>query len=258
MKKKIFFFGCIFLGLVAVILVSWNMCSINATPPAGENTKPPFYMGIPQKPVYSKSVVDSPKSSYEFEPVLQFDQVNHDFIIKNTADHPLDLKKATGCCGSLVEAFSSQIPAKGEGVVKVLLFTDKRGGELIRGTIRIMTNDPVHPEWTIDISCYVKKFADISVHTIMLNGSWRNPIEDSSIVLPIPDYPFKITALKVKRGIFITCGYKEIMQAGRKGYLIWARNTRKEPGAIRDTIYVETDNKARPQFLIRVQGRLTD
>lgn len=215
-------------------------------------------MGLPEKPVYSKSVVDSPKSSYAFDPVLQFDLVKHDFIIRNTSNQMLELKKVTACCGSLVEGYSRQIPAGQEGVIKAVLLTNRRGGQEIHGFIRAMTNDPENPEWTIEISCFVKKFADISEHTIMLNGSWRTPIEGSSIVMPVADYPFKITALKVKRGIFISYGYREMTQDGRKGYLIWAKNTRKEPGVIRDTIYIRTDNPARPEFMIRVQGRLVD
>lgn len=258
MKGKPFFYVCILLAVIAVVAVSWRLSSLSASQPAAENQKPPFYFGIQEKTVHSKSVVDSPKSRYEFEPVLQFDEVKHEFILKNTSDAPLELKKAYGCCGTLVEAFSTRIPPKGEGVVRVVLFTDRRGGETINGTIRIMTNDPKNPEWTIDVSCEVKKFADISAYAIMLSGPWKSPIEGSSVVLPVPDYPFKIVSLKAKRGIFITYGYREITQKGRKGYLVWAKNTRKEPGVIRDTLYVETDNPARRQFLIRVQGRLTD
>ena len=65
-----------------------------------------FYFGLPEKPVYSKSVVDSPKSNYVFDPVLQFDLVQHDFIVKNTSNQMLELKKVTACCGSLVETYS--------------------------------------------------------------------------------------------------------------------------------------------------------
>lgn len=257
MKKKLFFSGLLF-GLIGIIIFSWGWCSINDTPPPENTTEAPFYFGLPEKPVYSKSVVDSPKSHYVFDPVLQFDLVKHDFIVKNNSGQMLELKKVTACCGSLVEAFSSQIPAGKEGVIKTVLFTNRRGGEEIRGTIRAITNDPKNPEWTVDISCFVKKFADISADTIMLNGSWRTPIEGSSIVMPTVQYPFKITVFKAKRGIFITYGYKEITQSGKKGYLIWAKNIRKEPGVIRDTIYVQTDNPARPQFMIRVQGKLSD
>jgi hypothetical protein len=257
MKKKLFIAGLLF-GFIGIFMIPWGGCSSNSTSPTEQKQKLNFYFGLPEKPVYSKSIVDSPKSKYVFDPVLQFDLVRHDFLVKNTSDHMLEFKKVQSCCGSLVEAYSSEIPAGKEGVIKTVLLTDRRGGEEIHGTIRAMTNDPKHPEWTIDISCFVKKFADISVHTIMLNGSWRKTLEGSSVVIPVKEYPFKITGLKVKKGQDITYEYKEINQAGKKAYLITAKNIRKAAGAIRDTIYVQTDNPSRPEFIIRVLGKVID
>jgi hypothetical protein len=255
--NKLFFAGLL-VGLIGIYMSPCGLCSTNVKSPAEQKQRLNFYFGLPEKPVYSKSVVDSSKSKYEFEPVLQFDLVQHDFIIKNTSNQILELKKVQACCGSLVEAYTREIPAGKEGVIKTILLTDRRGGEEIQGTIRATTNDPKHPEWTIDISCFVKKFADISVFTIMLNGSWRETIEGSSVIIPTNEYPFKITGIKVKKGLDITYGYKEIKRSGKKGYLITAKNKRNEAGVIRDTIYVQTDNPARPEFIIRVQGKVAD
>jgi hypothetical protein len=257
MNKKLFFTGLL-VGLIGIYMTPWGWCSTKDKFPTEQKQKLNFYFGLPEKPVYSKSVVDSAKSKYEFDPVLQFDLVQHDFIIKNTSSQVLELKKVQACCGSLVEAYTHEIPAGKEGVIKTILLTDRRGDEEIQGTIRATTNDPKHPEWTIDISCFVKKFADISVYTIMLNGSWRETIEGSSVIIPTAEYPFKITGLKVKKGLDITYGYKEIKRSGKKGYLLTAKNKMKEAGVIRDTIYVQTDNPSRPEFIIRVQGKVTD
>ena len=257
MKKKFFFTGLLFV-LVGFFVISWGWCSTNDKFSTEKKQNLNFYFGLPEKPVYSKSVVDSPKSKYVFDPVLQFDLVQHDFIIKNTSKQVLELKKVEACCGSLVEAYTREIPAGKEGVIKTILLTDRRGGEEIQGTIRATTNDPKHSEWTIDISCFVKRFADISVFTIMLNGSWRQTIEGSSVIIPTEEYPFRITGLKVKKGLDITYGYKEIKRSGKKGYLITAKSKRNEAGVIRDTIYVQTDNPSRPEFIIRVQGKVTD
>jgi hypothetical protein len=254
LRKRLFSaFLSAFLGITGIL--SWNICS--AAAPPDERPKLNFYFGLPEKPVYSKSVVDSPKSSYAFDPVLQFDVVRHDFIVRNKSDRALEFKKVEGCCGSLVESFTSQIPAGKEGVIKTLLFTNRRGGEEIRGIIRAVPKDPKDQEWIIEISCFVKKFADISAHTIMLNGPIGGNPEGSSTVFPAREYPFKITGLKPKKGLDFTCGYKEIKQGDRKGYLVWTRNKRTVPGVIWDTIFVQTNNPARPEFIIRVQGKIT-
>lgn len=256
-RKKLLLAG-LFFGLTGIVMTAWNWSSITDLFSTRQKPKTTFYFGLPETRVYSRSFVDSPKGRYVFDPVLQFDLIEHDFIIRNTSEQVLELSKVKACCGSLVESYSRQIPAGKEGVIKLIILTNRRGGEEIHGTIRAATNDPKHPEWTIDITCPVMKFADISVHTIMLVGSLREPIEGSSVVIPTAEYPFRITGLKAKKGRDITYGYRETTQEGRKGYLITAKNIRKVPGVIRDTIYVQTDNPARPEFMIRVQGKLTE
>jgi hypothetical protein len=257
MRKKLFFTGLLFV-LIGFFVIPWGWCSVNDKFSPDKKQTLNFYFGLPEKPVYSKSVVDSPKGNYVFDPVLQFDLVQHDFIVKNTLNQVLELKKVQACCGSLVETYTREIPPGKDGVIKIILLTNRHGNQEINGTIRAQTNDPKHPEWVIDISCYVKKFADISAYTIMLNGSWRETIEGSSVIIPTNEYPFRITGLKVKKGLDILYGYKEIKRSGKKGYLITAKNKRKEAGVIRDTIYVQTDNPSRPEFIIRVQGKVID
>jgi len=256
MKKKLVLAGLFV--LMGALVIAWGWGSVKDAAPKKEEQRTVFYFGLPERPVYSKSVVDSPRSRYVFDPVLQFDLVRHDFMVRNTSKQVLELKKVKACCGTLVEAYSDHILPGQEGVVKTVLLTERRGGEEIQGTIHLLTNDPVNPEWTIEISCYVKKFADISEHTIMLSGSLRTSIEGSSVIIPTREYPFRITGVKAKKGQDITFGYKETMRDGKKGYLVWAKNIRKNPGVIRDTIYVQTDNPARPEFIVRVLGKVTD
>ncbi|HPC46643.1 MAG TPA: DUF1573 domain-containing protein [Deltaproteobacteria bacterium] len=247
--------GCIIVAALLVLCTGWG--SLVGEAPQKPEPKTHFYFGLPEKPVYSRSVVESPKSRYVFAPVLQFDLVQHDFVIRNTSGRTLVLEKAHACCGALVEHYTREIPPKGEGVIRIVLLTDRRGGQYIAGTVRAETNDPEHPEWTIEISCYVKKFADISDYSITLIGSSQQVLEGISTVIPTKDYPFRITALKAKKGRDVTYGYTEVQKDGKRAYTITVRNIRKEPGVFRDTIYVQTDNPARPEFKIRVQGKIT-
>jgi hypothetical protein len=92
----------------------------------------------------------------------------------------------------------------------------------------------------------------------MLDGSLHQPIEGTSIVVPAKDYPFTITGIKPRKGIDILYSYEEIQQDGKKGYRITAKNKRKKSGVIRDILFVQTDHPARPEFKIRVQGKITE
>lgn len=256
MKRKMVV-TAILLGIAGLIVLAWAW-GVQDKSDHREKRKDRkhFYFGMPAEPVYSKSVVTSHQSMYAFDPVLQFDHVKHDFIVKNTTGQTLEIKKVEACCGSLVESYSRQIPSGASGVVQTVLLTDRRGGKEINGTIRLETNDPAHPVWTIDIRCYVKKFADISIYKIMLNGKVGDTVAGTSVIMPSEDYPFNILGLKARKGLDITCSYKTIEQDGRKGYAIRAESTREKPGHIRDAIYVQTDNPQRPEFMIRIQGRI--
>jgi hypothetical protein len=236
------------------------LCALGHLPGGKDEGRPKtvFYFGLPEKPIYSRSIIDSPKCRYVFTPVLQFDLVQHDFVVKNDSKRVLELKKVSACCGSLVEYYTSRIPPGGEGVIRLVLLTDRRGGQEITGTVRAQTSDPDHPVWTVEISCLVRKFADISNYTIMLEGSGREMLEGSSTIVPTDEYPFSITGLKAKKGRDILFWYRPATsREGRKAYVITVRNRRKEPGVIRDTVFVQTDNPARPEFKIRVQGRIS-
>jgi hypothetical protein len=114
------------------------------------------------------------------------------------------------------------------------------------------------PEIIIDISCFIKKVADISPYKIKLKGSVSDRIEGTSLIIPDGDFTFTITGVKPKKGFDISYSLEEIEQDGRKGYKITVKNTRKESGVYRDTLFIQTDNPKRPEFRIRVEGDVTE
>jgi hypothetical protein len=259
-SKKWIFFG-ISLVIAGLILTAWAL-NFQSAPDKPEQKvkkqKYPFYKGLEPEPKYSKSVIEKTKSRYVFEPVLQGDLVRHDFMLKNETSEPLELKKVRSCCGSLVENYSRRIDPGQTGVIAAVLLTDRYGGQEMSGIIQAVTGDPDAPEITIDFSCRVKKFADISVYRIMLNGPWHQPIEGTSIVIPAEAYPFTITGIKPRKGIDILYNYEEIRKEGKKAYRITVKNKRKKSGVIRDILFIQTDHPERPEFKIRVQGIITD
>ncbi|HOJ13180.1 MAG TPA: hypothetical protein PLS81_00200 [Deltaproteobacteria bacterium] len=244
----------VLLAFFSLVLCGWG--SLPGLHKKKPEPKTHFYFGMDEKPVYSRSVVDSPKSRYVFEPALQFDLVMHDFVVKNTTGRTLELNRVSACCGAFVEHHSTQIPPGLEGVIRLVLLTDRKGGQDIAGEVQAQTNDPVHPVWTIEIHCHVRKFADISDYIITLVGPAGAPIEGSTTIVPTEEYPFTITGLKAKKGRDIDFWYRRTTEHGKKAYVLTVRNKRKEAGVFRDTIFVQTDNKARPEFKIRVQGKV--
>lgn len=257
-SKKLFVIGL----LCFCLLLSAAPLSCQKQENAESKDREPLgiYSGMDTKPVYSRSEVKGGHSSYEFEPALQGDIVKHDFIVKNDSMAPLELSQVEGCCGGFVESYTQKIPPGESGAISAVLLTDSRGGEVIDGTIRAVTNDPDRPEITIDVKMEVKEFADLNPYRIWLKGSLEEEIAEKCIVIPNENYPFNITDIKNRaaKGGWIDYSCREIQKDGRKAYEITVRNTRETPGNYQEVLFVQTDHSERPEFKIRVEGRISE
>lgn len=249
------------IGIITVLFIAG--IAIASFTPGKQDRKPKLppkdkrvsqlYRGLDYT-VYSSSTLEAFKSSYVFKDALQYDYVEHAFIIKNDSPDPLEIKKAVGSGGCRVSSYSRKIPPGLTGRMSVMIITDTLGGQGINGIVRAETSDKNNPEIIIDISCFIKKVASVSPYTINLIGSYTEELEGTSIVIPADDFPFKITGIKPKKDVDIAYSYKEVEKDGKKGYSISVRNTKKEKGVYRDILYIQTDNPKRPEFRIRVWG----
>lgn len=258
LKKKVVIITicCAVLGL---IITAWAVSvGLLEKPPEQQERKSKLYQGLATEPIYSQSYLEENPGSYTFSAVLQGDMVKHDFIIKNTAGEPLELKKVKSCCGSFVENFTRKIPPGQEGRIAIMMLTERFGGRAIQGTIYAMTNDLKQPEIQIHVYLPVIEFAKIDPLKIILKGSFRDELSGVSTVEPAADYPFTITGIKLRKGIDIRYDYREIVEDNKKKYLVTAINKRKKKGIYRDILYVQTDNAARPEFRIRVEGYIEE
>jgi hypothetical protein len=253
-KKK---HSVVFLCLLTALAMFLPACKSKENPSDISNHMADFYKGLEVKPKYSQSYVEQARGRYVFDPVLQGDIVKHDFIIKNDAKNILELSGAEGCCGCIVESYTSVIQPDQTGKISVLILTDSRGGSEINGTIKAKTNDKDRPEIAMDVSLYVKEFAALYPYRIWLEGSLKDEIVQRCIVVPNKDYPFHITGIKSRKNVWLDYSYREIKKDGEKAYEITVKNIRKKPGPYQEVLFVQTDNIARPEFKIRVEGRIS-
>jgi hypothetical protein len=248
----------VFLCLAAALLTSSPARGEEAQPVPARDRTLRFYKGLPVEPVYSRSSVAFPHSRYVFEPALQGDVVRHDFVIGNHSPEILEIDEVRGFPGCIIESYTRKISPGLTGKISTLMLTDSRGGEKIAGTIRARTNDEDRPEIAIEASLLVKEFASLSPYRIWLEGSAGQDLTATSIVIPNEDYPFSITGIKTRKGVWFTTSYREIEREGRRGYEITVRNTRKTVGSYQDVLFVQTDHSARPEFKIRIEGRIRE
>jgi hypothetical protein len=243
-------------SLSGLLLATPLGCGDDARPSAPKGPGLRFYTGLGTEPIHSSSTVDRPHSRYQLEPALQGDVVRHDFIIANDSEEVLEIEEVRGFPGCIVESYSRRMEPGLTGRISLLFLTDSRGGEEIAGTIRARTDRADRPEIAIETSLQVREFASLTPYRVWLEGPATRDLSATSIVVPNRDYPFTITGIKARKGVWFETSYREIESEGLRGYEITVRNTRNRPGSYQDVLFVQTDHPARPEFKIRIEGRI--
>ncbi|MCZ7619921.1 MAG: DUF1573 domain-containing protein [Myxococcota bacterium] len=242
---------------VSLLLLAGPSPGWGEIPPVAEDRPElPVYRGRPTPPVRSSSPIQIPHTRHVLPPALQGDRVRHDFVISNDSERPLALSEVGGCSGCVVESYTRNIPPGLEGRISVLFLTDSRGGEEIRGTLHGKTDHPEYAEFSIDYALQVREFAALDPYRIWLEGSADEAIIATSTVTPSPEYPFAITGIRARKGVWFRVEWAEIEQAGRRAYRITVTNTRKKPGSYQDVLFVQTDHPVRPELTMRIEGRI--
>lgn len=149
-----------------------------------------------------------------------------------------------------------QIPPGQEGSIEVKVNTDGYGGEKIRESVRIRTNDPNRPWIEVAVTGMVEKFAEIRPERVRLAGPAGSPLVAEVVIIPRKDLPFSIGEVKAKNGTFIKYELTERCTEGKNRCVIRVENTRSEKGFYADALYIRTDSKIRPMIPIYITGMI--
>jgi hypothetical protein len=149
-----------------------------------------------------------------------------------------------------------QIPAGGEGKITVKVSTQGYGGEVIRETVRIITNDETQPGLSVTVTGAVEKFAGIEPERVRLAGRVGQPVEAIVKIVPRDEYPFKIENARAMIGKYIERHLEEKKIGERRAYLLTVRNTKTDAGQYSDRIILETDSPIRPKLQVSVYARI--
>lgn len=151
-----------------------------------------------------------------------------------------------------------QIPAGGEGKITVKVSTQGYGGEVIRETVRIITNDEAQPGLSVTVTGPVEKFAGIDPERVRLAGRVGEHIEAAVKIIPRDEYPFRIENVRAMIWKYIELHLEENKTGERRAYLLTVRNTMKNAGQYSDRIILETDSPICPKLQISVYARIEE
>ena len=110
----------------------------------------------------------------------------------------------------------------------------------------------------LSVSCPVEMFAEITPSLVRFMGPVGTVMKQQVRVVPSGKISFKITGSSARDGKNIRFEVKEITESEQTGYLVEVENIKQDVGSYHDLIYLDTDNKIRPQLSIRVFGSIND
>jgi hypothetical protein len=247
--------GALLAALGCMAVASW------AQGEPGEAPRQPsvlYYTGIDQPPVRGRTEVTASHARVVLEPVLQGDEVRHDFFIPNPRSEPLALRGVKACQGCILAGFTEEIAPEGFGRISILVVTDSVGGTTVAGTVRAETDDPARPVIEIEVELPVEEFAALEPYRVWLRGRAGEPIVGRSTIVPNDAYPFEITGIKMRKGTWLDVDWRTVDAEPGRRYEITLTNTRSRPGSYQDVLYVQTTHPRRPELKIRVEGRIAE
>jgi hypothetical protein len=104
----------------------------------------------------------------------------------------------------------------------------------------------------------VKKFAEIKPKFVRFAGEVGTKLEQDIIIVPEPNFPFKIKKIKAKKGEFIKYFLIEPEEKNPTKYVLHVENTMSEAGRYADYLQLHTDSKIQPTLDIGVYGYIKE
>ena len=249
MKTK--FFNTRLLWLITLTL------SVLLTLPALPGCKSKAGMSAADPNTTSSPVVNN-TGELNFGKILQGKEITHNFILKNTGEKKMEFKQAKPGWLVYVASMPKTLPPGEEAPVTVKVVTEPEGGKVVDETVELIPANSDTPAVILKIKGEIQKFVDISPRRIKLKGYLGDKISQVLTIIPADAHPFTITGVRAKKGEHIKISRKETKIQGKRAYLLTVDNIRTRKGFYRDSIYIQTDSKVRPEFRIRLDGELKE
>jgi hypothetical protein len=231
-----------FLLIPTVTTAQENPAATAAAPPALTPTVNPATAPL----IYFK------KPKHDFGEVVEGPDITHDFYFHNRGKSVLHIDKAETSCGctAAVLGGKNDIPPGGRGIIKVTYHTQGRPWRTAK-TITVFSNDPVHPNYALEIGMTVVREVEIQPERITFVNARRGTKQTTLFkVLGRPEKPLKVLSVEsVNKRVSVT-GIKPYRdeKAKRDGAEVELTLPDTYPiTVIDDELIVKTDDVNKPE-----------
>jgi hypothetical protein len=131
--------------------------------------------------------------------------------------------------------------------------TENYGGQSIRKTATVSTNDPHRPTLLLTIGGTVKPVATVEPSRLVFQALAGQALRQSVSVTPNPEKPFTVKSMRLKEGRDVQAALQSPSSPG-EAYVVTVELTRKTPGRIYDMLLLDTDSPTRPLLSVPIFG----
>lgn len=212
---------------------------------------------LPVSPVAGQGGPIPENPVHDFGTVLEGTVIAHDFIIRNDASQPLFIENfRIGCSCIEVLSYDREIAPGQSGIIRVSFATKGYGGQAIEKSFGVVTSAPPNDPFELTLKGAVDLFADIEPRLVKLEGLAGEPLVETVLIAPKPEYAFKVRTIRLKSGRDVTCRIVERADGTTGHYKLEIAAIRERPGRFFDTVTIGTDHPLQPEIQIRIFGHL--
>jgi hypothetical protein len=131
------------------------------------------------------------------------------------------------------------------------------GGQTMRKTATVVTNDPHRPSLPLSIGGTVKPVAQVEPARLVFQALVGQRLRQSVSVTPNPEKPFTVQGMRLKEGRDVR-GTLRPPGAPGEPWVVIVELTRETPGRIYDILFLDTDSPTRPVLSVPIFGTVAE
>ncbi|MCX5893154.1 MAG: DUF1573 domain-containing protein [Deltaproteobacteria bacterium] len=194
------------------------------------------------------------ENHFDFGEVFEDRHLSHIFVIKNSGNAPLEIRKVDPDCACTVAEYERTIPPGGQGQI-TLAIKPYSVMRQFRKETRIFVNDPERSEFSLVLTGKAKPFIEIEPsHIVRLRGAPGANLQGQVRFTSHLPGAFEITNFRTNIPDKIEVSLKPV-EPGRV-YVLEVKNKAQNSGPYAGLVELSTNSKERPRLIVRVFGEI--
>ena len=200
-----------------------------------------------------------PEATYNFGTIPQGKKVNHNFVIRNSGDAPLQIKEVNVSCGCTAAKPSSSLIAPGKSAEIQVVFDSINFSGRVQKTISLVTNAGKAPNFTLALDGTIVEALQVTPHQLNLGAIKPGVAKQTTITVTnrgansvkLLSANLTSTTLQVKVNI-----RKSELKSGETGSIDLTITPRSDAKVMSGYLHIMTDSAQKKELTIPVYASI--